>query len=146
MAETDTSWKPGVSGNPGRGRPKGSKNKKTLLREELEKHGSELAAALKAKALEGDSTCLGLWLARVDPPIRPRGETVEFELDSKASLSAQIEQVAQAMASGELTVDEAKQIVDVLRQLAEVRALEGKGDGVQNLVEAFKQLAQNLPI
>ena len=43
-------FRPGVSGNPA-GRPKGSKNRKTQLAEELQKDGSELARVIKEAAL-----------------------------------------------------------------------------------------------
>src|SRR5687767_14880902 len=79
------------------GRPKGSRNKKTLLREELEKDGPALANAMKSKALGGCMNAAGLWLARLEPALRQRGETVEFELDDTAPLSTQVEQVTRAM-------------------------------------------------
>lgn len=149
MAETPPNdgqlWKPGECPNK-RGRPLGSKNRKTILREELEKHGGELAAVLKAKALAGDPTCLGLWLARLDPPLRPRGETVEFSLDVNAPLATQIAQVIQAVSAGELTVDEGRQIADMIRQLADVRALEGGGDKVERLVLAFRDMAKSIAV
>lgn len=139
----DWLYKPGQSGNPA-GKPKGTKNRKTLLRAELEKDGSALAAALKAKALEGDPTCLGLWLARLEPVMRPRAEPVEFALDTAAPPAKQIAQVIEAVAAGELTVDEGQQIANMLRQLAEVRALENGGDDkADKLIEAFKQMAQS---
>jgi hypothetical protein len=139
----DWLYKPGQSGNPA-GKPKGTKNRKTLLREELEKDGSALAAALKAKALEGDPTCLGLWLARLEPVMRPRAEPVEFALDTAAPPAKQIAQVIEAVAAGDLTVDEGQQIANMLRQLAEVRALENGGDDkADKLIEAFKQMAQS---
>lgn len=140
---TAGSWAPGESGNR-RGRPKGSKNKKTLLREELEKHGSELATVIKEKALAGDPTCISIWAARLDPPMRARAEAVEFELDASAPLSKQCEQVMQAIADGDLTIEEGKQITDSLRQLAEIRALEGGGSEAERLVELFRQLAQRV--
>jgi len=128
---------------PGPGRPKGSKNKKTLLREELEKDGSALAAALKAKALEGDPTCLGLWLARLEPAIRPRANPVEFDLDSTLSAAGQIAKVIQAVSEGALTIDEGQIICNMIRQRAEVVALEGATDGATQIVEALKQFAMN---
>lgn len=44
---------PGVAGAQRRGRPLGSKNKKTLLREELERDGSELVQLIKTKVRVG---------------------------------------------------------------------------------------------
>jgi hypothetical protein len=137
---------PGQSGNPA-GRPKGSKNKKTLLREELEKDGSALAAAIKAKALGGDTSAQALWIARLEPVLRPRGEPVEFELDTSAPLAKQIEQVTQAVANGDLTIEQGQQIATMIRQLAEVRAMEGGGgDAADRLVDAFKKLSGTLPV
>jgi Family of unknown function (DUF5681) len=136
-------WQPGQSGNPA-GRKVGTRIKRTLLREELEKDGSALAAAIKAKALEGDMTAAGLWLARLEPVLRQRGPTVEFELDINASPATQFARVMQAVSDGELTIEDAKQITDMIRQLAEVRALENGGTGAQQLIEAFKGMAQTL--
>lgn len=137
-------WQPGMpSPNPA-GKPKGTKNRKTLLREELEKDGSALAAALKAKALEGDPTCLGLWLARLEPVMKPRAEPVEFKLDTDAPPAKQIAQVIEAVAAGDLTIDEGHQIANMLRQLAEVRVLENGGDDkADKLINAFKEFAQS---
>lgn len=142
---SDGRWKPGQSGNPA-GRKPGTKIKRTLLREELERDGPALANAIKSKALEGDMTAAGLWLARLEPVVRQRGETVEFTLDETAPISKQMESVIRAIADGELTIDDAQQIVDVLRQLAEVRALEGGGAGAEGLVDAFKAMAQQIAI
>lgn len=126
------------------GRPKGSKNKRTLLQEELEKDGPALANVIKSKALEGDMTAARLWVERMAPALRQRGETVEFELDMSASLSAQCAQVIEAVSNGELSIDDAKQITDMIRQLAEVRSLEngGSDDKAAVLVEHFKRMAQ----
>lgn len=131
------------NGNP-HGRPKGSKNRKTLLREELEKDGSALAAAIKAKALEGDTSAQALWLARLEPVIRPRTEPVEFDLDTKLSAAGQIEQVIKAVAEGALTIDEGQLICNMIRQRAEVVALEGASDGAAQVVDALRAFAQGV--
>lgn len=138
----DGRFKPGQSGNPA-GRPVGTKNRKTVLREELEKDGSALAAAIKAKALEGDMQAAALWLARLEPVLRPRGETVQFTLDTAAPIAQQIEQVTQAVANGDLTIEQGTQIVEMLDRLANVRRQETGDTNAGRLVDAFRQFAQS---
>src|SRR5919206_2749679 len=104
MAEqTDHSgcWQKGQSGNPA-GRPKGAKNKVTILAEQLELEGAPLLERLLARALDGDSVALRFCLARLLPPARHR--PVSFELpaltgaparDAANALHALLEAVAQ---------------------------------------------------
>jgi len=126
---------PGVSGNPS-GRPKGSKDKKTLVAQEFEKEGSAVAAVVIEKAKGGDMTAANLVLQRISPPLKTRAERVKFELDSKAPLTDQARQVLAAMAMGEIDPDTAQVVINCisafagLRQVDELderlRALEGK--------------------
>ena len=126
---------PGVSGNPA-GRPKGSKDKKTLVAQEFEKEGSAVAAVVIEKAKGGDMTACNLVLQRISPPLKTRSEKIRFELDSKAPLTDQARQVLAAMAMGEIDPDTAQVVSNCissfagLRQVDELderfRALEGK--------------------
>ena len=90
-------------------------------------------------------TAAALVLARSVPTLKPEGSLVEFALDTSAPLATQMAQVTQAVANGDLTVEEGKHLTDMIRQLAEVRALEnGGGDSsAEKLIEAFKQFAQS---
>lgn len=133
----------GQSGNPA-GRKPGSKNKKTLILQELEKDGSALAAAIKAKALTGDTSAQALWLARLEPPARTRGETVEFEFDPSLPLADQLQQIVAAVADGQLTLEQGKQFAELAEKLAAVRALENGTDD-SALINAFKAFAQKAP-
>jgi hypothetical protein len=78
-------FQPGQSGNPA-GKKPGTKNRKTLLLQELEKDGSSLANAIKSAAMSGDSAAMALWLSRLEPPARKHGEHVEFEFDQRQLL------------------------------------------------------------
>jgi hypothetical protein len=137
-------WQKGESGNPA-GRAKGSRNKKTLLREELEKDGSALAAAIKARALEGDMQAASLWLTRLEPPARMRGETVEFDFDPKASAAQNIESILKAVAAGEVTVETGAQLIASIERLADVRESAGGGDREQQIVDALRDFATKCP-
>lgn len=126
---------PGVSGNPA-GRPKGSKDKKTLVALEFEKEGSSVAAVVIEKAKGGDMTAANLVLSRISPPLKTRAEKVKFELDPHGALTDQARQVLAAMAMGQIDPDTAQVVINCisafagLRQVDELderlRALEGK--------------------
>lgn len=125
----------GQSGNPAGRRP-GSKNKKTLLRAELEKDGSELARVIKQKALEdGDMTAAGLWLARLEPPLRATAQRVQFKLDPDAPIAEQAKAVVLAMSRGEIDPDTARQILDMLSAMVGLRDVEHLLDELKALRE-----------
>lgn len=128
-------FKSGVSGNP-KGRPVGSKNKRTLLREELERDGSALAVAIKTAALEGgDTTAMSLWLARLEPPLRPSAQRVQIELDTDAPVAEQAKQIMSAVSRGEVDVDQAKQLMDLLSAFVGLKDVETMLDALKRLKE-----------
>lgn len=126
---------PGVSGNPA-GRPKGSKDKKTLVAQEFEKEGSAIARVVIDKALAGDISAANIVLQRISPPLKTRAEKVKFELDSNAPLTGQARQILAAVALGEVDPDTGQVLINCisafagLRQVDELderlRALEGR--------------------
>lgn len=117
-------WKKGQSGNPA-GKKPGTKNRKTLLREELEQHGSELAQAIKRKALdEGDSSCMSMWLARLEPPLRSTSQRVSFDFDPDTSVADQAQQVIVAVAAGDIDIDTAKELLNLLSAFVGLRDVE----------------------
>lgn len=135
----------GQSGNPA-GKKPGTKNRKTLLLQELERDGSALATAIKAKALEGDMSAASLWLSRLEPAARTRGETVEFAFDPQATPAANIEAVLNAVASGDMTVETGAQLISGIEKLANVRVAELTEDKERTLIDAFREMAKNVPV
>jgi hypothetical protein len=136
----------GQSGNPS-GRKRGSKNRKTLLMEELERDGSALAAAIKRKALEeGDASCMSLWLSRLEPAARTRGETVEFNFRPDATPAQNIEEVMAAVAAGDMSVETGAQLISGIEKLANVRVAEVTEDKERSLIDAFRAFAKNVPV
>lgn len=116
-------WQPGQSGNPA-GRPKGSKNRKTLLAEELQKDGSDLARAIKEAALAGDTSAMNLWAQRLEPPLRARAATVEFELDPEKPLHEQAQQVLAAVSEGRVDPETGRMLIDCIQSVAGIRAVD----------------------
>src|SRR5258708_27304383 len=101
---------PGQSGNPG-GKLPGTCNRATLLKAALESdEGPAMARIVIDKALSGDVVTARFCLDRLEP--RPRGRTIAIELPegTKASdVVAAFDATLRAMASGEITPDEAGQ-------------------------------------
>jgi len=113
-------FQPGVSGNP-KGRPKGSKDKKTLVCEEFSKKGSAIAKQVIAAALGGDMTAANIALQRIAPPLKARGEKVKFELDPEGSLTMQAQSVMQAVSTGIVDPDTGKMLLDCVGALAAIK-------------------------
>jgi hypothetical protein len=130
--------RPFEPGNPGR--PKGAKHKTTLAIEAL-LDGQAEALTQKAidAALAGDTTALRLCLDRIAPP--PKGRRVSLDLpqiETAADVTRALSAAVQAVASGEITLDEAGQVAGLLEAQrkaietadleARLAALETKGD------------------
>ena len=130
--------------NPRRpGRPRGSRNKSTLLFDEIGREGIvDLIRKVKKEADNGDMRAAAIVLARVWPC--SRGRPVEIELppvETAADVVRAHAAVIAAMAAAEITPEEARLVVDVLesqRRAIEtgnlelrVQAMEEKTKGLQ---------------
>jgi len=108
-------FQPGQSGNPG-GRPRGSRNKSTLLAEAmLEGEAETIALRLIGKVRAGDSAALRLLVERLVP--RRRHQPVQFDLpvvESAADALKASSAVMAACAAGELTIPDARDIMDMI--------------------------------
>jgi hypothetical protein len=97
--------KPFAPGNKcGRGRPPGSRNKKTAAaRDLLEKYSEPVVRKVIQMALGGDTKALQLCLDRVVPVLRdPPVKLGSLPTSTAAELSKSSEKVVQSVASGKL--------------------------------------------
>ena len=127
----------GQSGNPS-GKKPGTKSKRTLLGEQLlNEHGEEIIKVVIDKAKAGDPGCLKLLLPRLIPA--RRGAPVQFDLpdmSSAAGLNQAVDQVLEAVASGQISPQEASEIGSILtikRQIIETADLEVRLEALELL-------------
>ncbi|WP_333995074.1 DUF5681 domain-containing protein [Burkholderia orbicola] len=132
-----TQFKKGQSGNPA-GKPRGTRDKRTALRELLQPHAADLVAKAVELAKAGDTTALRICIDRCIPAIKAKDAPVDLP-DLTGSLVEQGEAVMRAMAHGRITPDEANAVMQVISAQARIievdelekrlAALESKGDG-----------------
>lgn len=77
-----------------------------------------------AKALEGDSAAAQLVLSRVIAPLKSDSGRVKFDFDASLPISAQVERVLEAVATGKVSPEVGQQIVAAIGTLSSVRATE----------------------
>lgn len=123
-------FKPGVSGNPS-GRPRGSRNKTTILVEKILADDAEaISRSVISAARNGDMTAAKIILDRLAPP--RRDSPVEIGLPPITSASdalAAMATVLGAVAEGELTPNEGDAICSLLvryMQATEIADLEAR--------------------
>ena len=111
------------------GRPKGSRNKATLVIESLLQGQAEaLTQTAVTKALEGDSIALRLCMERIAPA--PKDQPVSFilpKMQSALDASKAAESVLTAVSEGELTPIEATRVmalIDSYRRTLELTDIE----------------------
>lgn len=108
----------------GPGRPRGSRNKSTLLFDALGRDGTEkVIRIVKERAEKGDMRAASIVLARTWPHHRGRHLSLDLpDVETAGGLVQAQAAVIAAMARGELTPDEAASVASVLE--AQRRAIE----------------------
>lgn len=114
-------WKPGESGNPA-GRPKGARNKLSLMRDALvtPAEAREVVAKLVESAKGGDTQAASILMDRLWPRLKPQSPAVAFPLPD-ADLGSQAEAVVREMADGRMPVQDAAAILGSLSAVARIR-------------------------
>jgi hypothetical protein len=140
-------WTPGMpSPNPS-GRPRGIVDKRMRLNQAIQSEIESVIEVVKARAQEGDMSAAALLLARAVPTLKAEsGDRVQFHFDATKSLADQLAAVTQAVADGDLTLEQGKQFAELATSLARVRALEGGGDNETAIINALRSFAQVAPV
>ncbi len=118
MAENATKkqrgFQKGQSGNPA-GKTKGVRNRATLMAERLMQDDAEdVIRAVIEKAKQGDMTAARLIVERIAPVRKGRPITLHLpDAKTSADLAAAMASLVRAMATGEVTPDEAATIAGV---------------------------------
>lgn len=125
-------WLPGVAPNP-QGKAPGTPDKRYALRQRLNGAAEGITEVVIAKALEGNLEACALVLTRAVAPLRPHGRHVSFKFDLAASLTEQAQQVVNACAEGELTVEETGLLVQALANAAGLRSIDQMEERLRTL-------------
>ena len=127
-------FKPGYSGNA-QGRPKGSVNRNTKLRELLSPHKEGLVHKAISLALDGNEAMLKLLLDRLLPP-KPKDEPVSgINITGENSRQDAIEIITQ-VASGDITPTEGNTLLNLV--MNNMRLIEST-----ELLERLQKLEEN---
>jgi hypothetical protein len=118
------------------GRPPGSKNKRTLLEEQLAQAAPAVQGVVINTALGGDMQAASLVLARVAAPLRARAEKVEFDFDPDAPAADNAKHVMLAVSEGRIDPDTGKMLLDMLCAFAGLRDVEHFLDELKRLRES----------
>jgi len=129
-------FKQGVSGNK-KGKPKDS-GVAGLIRKAIADKAPEIVNVLIQQALEGDNQAAIALLNRISPQLKAVNEAVEFKIDTSKGLSGTGEQIVQAIASGEVSLDSGAQLLGSLSNLAKLQEM----DDLSKRIEALEQEAQ----
>lgn len=126
----------GTSGNPA-GKPPGSKDKRTELRELLRPHAGALIERTVALALAGDTTALKLCLDRLCPALKPQSEPITLNASGN-DVTTLAAEVFRAATTGEVALDEAAVLTSMLLNRAKINDIDELRREVIQLKESLK--------
>ena len=106
-----------------KGRPKGASARSHLVNRLLN-DADGVVDAMICKALQGDVGAATLILSRIVPSLKAQLERVEFDFDPSSTTSDQLAQVLAAIADGSMPADSGKAIIETIKALADIRAME----------------------
>jgi len=127
-------FQPGQSGNP-TGRKPGS-GRIQRFRAAIEKDVPDIIDAMVANAKSGDSSAASLLLSRVIPPVRPQVREVQLALPSDNPAAA-TQVVINALAVGDISVDTANQLMDVIskqQNIVQIPELENRLKSIEDRI------------
>ena len=130
-------YKSGQSGNPA-GRPRGSKDKRTELRDLLRPHAPALIEKLIAMALEGDHVALKLCIDRLVSPARAGHEPVTLPKFT-GTLSERGEQLLDSLRTGKLAPAETNALLQALAAQAKIKEI----DELEQRIQALEAQDEN---
>lgn len=117
-------WKPGCpSPNPS-GRPTGIPDKRLLATQAMLDEMRNIVAVLVGKALEGDTNAANIVLSKMIPSLKAQSEKVTFDFDASATISEQVSAVLDGIARGQVPPDVGRLIIESVKALGDVRAVE----------------------
>lgn len=119
-----TKFVKGISGNP-KGRPKGSKNKTTILLQSIENDLEEIIEVVKKQALAGDTTSQKLLLDRLIPTRKSEHLCIDLpELQEANTYHEKSNVVLDAVALGKLSPDHATQLINAIGNIDKLYQLD----------------------
>jgi len=135
---TGQKFKPGKSGNP-RGRPKGTKNKNTLLRYLLEEHTKEILDKAVSMAKRGSAKHQKLILERVLPPLRSTDLPIKLSLTG--TLEDKASEILNAVSNAKITPNDANKLMKILLDYSKIMEIDELEQRV-NFLENFFNLSE----
>lgn len=132
-----TKFQKGKSGNPA-GKPLGTTDKRTELRELLQPHAKGLLQKAVDMALAGDPAALRMCLDRLIATVKATPEPVTAIIPSGGTLAEQAEAIYQATVKGEINTDEAGALMQILQGQARIIEVSELEQRVAKLEEATR--------
>lgn len=117
-------WKKGMRSPNPTGRPKGIIDKRSRLNSDMLTNAKQILDIVIAQAKDGDLQAAQIVLSRVLPKLSSQAICVQFDLDTNAPLTKQVEQVLDATSSGIISPDTAKDIIELISSLGSIRQLD----------------------
>jgi len=104
-----------VGNRMGRGRPPGSRNKKTALAEAMENYGEAIVKQCQLEAMKGKPTALRLCMERLLPPCKPSNHRFRLPaVKTAADLGPAWQSVVRQVARGKLSAQEGEAMASML--------------------------------
>ena len=116
-------FQPGNTASKGHGRPPGS-GFTAELREAIGKDDfKDLVQTIMQQAKAGDMQAASLILSRLAPPLRAMSEAVKLAIPDGSSIEEQAQAVLKALTAGDIPPADAKTVMDVISQAAQLGQL-----------------------
>lgn len=131
-----TRFKKGQSGNPS-GRPKGTPNPATRLRQQIADDLPSIIGTLVSRAKDGDVQAANVLLARCLPALKPQSEPPEIPL-AGTTLNERAESVTASTLAGELSPTAASELMAVLSAQARISEVSELAERLERIENALK--------